>query len=468
MKNYFCYNERRIIAPVIKISVAALIAFAVIFCAGCAVSRDKSSETSAPAQTSAETTPITGQVAIKPYVETDTGGTVTAEETTAGVTAPETDTETQPPDEIKLPKGSLSINTAPSRQREKREGGRSCSFVAVGDSIVHTGIWLEAKQYGKNTPREYCFAPLFDDIADMIKSADISFINQETLMGGAELGYSNYPTFNSPQDLGLDLVDLGFDIVNIANNHMADKGAIGLENTIDFWNAQPVTLIGGYKNYDDYKNIRTVTRGGVTIALLSYTFSTNGIPLPKNTELYVPYIDYAKITAQVAAAKKLGDLVFVSVHWGVENSFTPSSEQTALAQYMADLGVDVILGHHPHVVQTITWLRGKNGNDTLCIYSLSNILSLMASPINMVGGVMTFSINEGDDGWFIADPMFVPTVFFYAKNFYGQHIYLMKDYSDALAAKMGTQNYGYTASLDKLRGYVTNNIDAAFLPEYIK
>lgn len=461
--------------------LSALLAAITLF-AGCAEINSETPYTPTERETSAETSPISYPARISPYIEhvapysaesaepETTEAENRPEETTAPPAPETTQAETEKTEDkpINLPSGTREVKTEPSRKHAKKSGGRSYSFVAVGDNVVHTGIWLEAKQRAQGREdREYYFAPVFSEIADIISGADIAFINQETLMGGDELGNSNYPRFNGPQDIGRDLVDLGFDIVSIANNHMADKGEKGLLGTIDFWESQPVVMIGGYRNYEDYKKVRTIERDGVTIALLSYTYSTNGLSLPKNSELYVPYIDYAEITAQVEAAKKVSDLVFMSIHWGEENMFTPTSGQVALAQYMADIGVDVIIGHHPHVVQPITWLTGKNGNDTLCIYSLGNIVSLMAAPYNMVGGVMTFDITEGTDGWFIENPIFVPTVFFYATNYYSQKIYLMRDFTDDLASRMGTKNYGYTTNLAQLRGYVTKTIDPAFLPEYM-
>ena len=465
----------------------------IAFVAGCADTRPFEAETTAPRETAAETTPISYPARIVPYIEPhsparggeteagdshqsgDSEGEEFAKAQPSGAEAPlvEETTAAEPDggriEAPVLPQGSREILTEPSRQRARKQGGRSYSFVAVGDNVVHTGIWLEAKQRAAaREDREYWFAPVFDNIADMIRDADIAFINQETLLAGDELGFSNYPRFNGPQDIGRDIVELGFDIVNIANNHMVDKGEVGLRGAIEFWESQPVVMIGGYKNYEDYKKIRTIERDGVSIALLSYTFSTNGLSLPKNSELYIPYIDYAEIKTQIEEAKKLADLVFVSVHWGEENIFTPTSGQVSIAQYMADLGADVIIGHHPHVVQPITWLRGKGGNDTLCIYSLGNIVSLMAAPYNMVGGVMTFDITEAEDGWFVENPVFVPTVFFYATNFFSQKIYLMRDFTEELAVRMGTKNYGYTATLAQLRGYVTKTIHPAFLPDYMK
>lgn len=479
--------------PVLSLLLATL----ALFVAGCADVQPPELEPPVVHETAAETTPISYPARIMPYIEPlepshaktqaepgdypdtsiteqnpDEPGQSSAgqPQSEAAQTQPETEPAQQNEPQIVLPQGSRDVKTEPSRSREKKEGGRSYSFAAVGDNVVHTGIWLEARHRAQTMEikdRQYYFAPVFEYIADMIADADIAFINQETLMGGDELGNSNYPRFNGPQDIGRDLVDLGFDIVSIANNHMADKGEVGLRGTIDFWESQPVVMIGGYRNYEDYKKIRTIERDGVKIALLSYTYSTNGLSLPKNTELYIPYIDYAEIKTQVEAAKKIADLVFMSIHWGEENMFTPTSGQVGLAQYMADLGVDVIIGHHPHVVQPITWLTGKNGNDTLCIYSLGNIVSLMAAPYNMVGGVMTFDIVEGQDGWFVDNPVLVPTVFFYATNFYSQKIYLMRDFTEDLASRMGTKNYGYTATLAQLRGYVTKTIDPAFLPEYM-
>lgn len=470
--------------------ILVLLAAALALAAGCADAHSEGSDTTAVLETAAETTPISYPARISPYIEpVEPDSYETAAETQPEVTPAQNDdaqtqaeveeirtetkqtqveTENTEQKPITLPQGSREVKTEPSRKHTRKEGGRSYSFVAVGDNVVHTGIWLEAKQRAQGREgREYWFAPVFDEIADMIRDADIAFINQETLMGGDELGNSNYPRFNGPQDIGRDLVDLGFDIVNIANNHMVDKGEVGLRGTIDFWESQPVVMIGGYRNYEDYKKIRTIERDGLKIALLSYTYSTNGLSLPQNSEFYIPYIDYAEIAAQVGAAKKVADLVFMSIHWGEENMFAPTAHQVSLAQYMADLGVDVIIGHHPHVVQPITWLTGKDGGDTLCIYSLGNIVSLMVAPYNMVGGVMTFDITEGEDGWFIDNPVFVPTVFFYATNYFSQKIYLMRDFTEELASRMGTKNYGFSTNLSQLRGYVTNTIHPAFLPEYM-
>ncbi|NLK40190.1 MAG: CapA family protein [Clostridiales bacterium] len=353
------------------------------------------------------------------------------------------------------------------------------SFLAAGDNLIHDGIFHDAKRRATANSYEYNFAPIYEDVADLIKNADIAFINQETPMGGAELGYSGYPNFNSPQDLGRTLVDIGFDIINIANNHMLDKWEIGLANTIKFWESQPVLLLGGYKDKEDYDNIRVLEYDGVKIAFISYTYSkkdlgTNGMLLPANSPYVIPYADDADIIRRLGLAKETGaDLIFASMHWGIENDFKPSSEQRRLARLLADNGVDVIIGHHPHVLQPIEWLDRPDGERTLVIYSLGNLLSMMSNGINMLGGFATFDIVQyGFDKPYIDNVSFIPTICHFDQSFRNCKIYLLEDYSESLGPLHGTYNYntyynrvlyGYF-TLDRAKKWLTDTIASAYLP----
>ncbi len=339
------------------------------------------------------------------------------------------------------------------------------SFVAAGDNVIHPGIYMDAADRAASTDKAYDFKPMYREIAERIAAADIAFINQETLMAGESYGYSGYPLFNSPQQLGEDLEELGFDIVNIANNHMLDKRADGLASTIQFWKSRNVTMIGGYETADDYDRIRIIEREGIKIALLSYTYGTNSLTLPASSPMAIPYLNDEDIIRQTALAREKADLVFVSVHWGEENLFTTVREQEHYAQLMADCGVDVIIGHHPHVIQKIDWLDGEKGNRTLCIYSLGNLLSMMAKGYNMLGGLMTFDIVRENGDYSIENPVFLPTVFHYDQRFRETCVYYLEDYTEELASQHGVQRYGNTLSLSALKQYLTQYIDAAFLPE---
>ncbi len=347
---------------------------------------------------------------------------------------------------------------------------RVVSFIGVGDNVIHPNIYIEAGRRAVEGGRAYDFRPMYSDIAEAISSADIAFINQETLMCGEGFELSGYPRFNSPQELGHDLVDLGFDVVNIANNHMADKGSAGLKSTIDFLSSLPITLIGGYLDDADYDNVRVIERNDIKIAFLAYTFSSNGIRLYPTEEIttlpILPYLNEENIHRQCEIAKSVADAVVVSVHWGDENKFAVNSEQKKFAALFAECGVDVIVGHHPHVLQPIVWLDRPDGKRTLCIYSLGNIISTMENSFNMVGGIIGFDIVRRGGEIFIENVELVPTVFHYGKNFLGTHIYRLNDYTEALAESHGTQNYTTAEPLERLRNYVTENIDSEFLASY--
>lgn len=343
------------------------------------------------------------------------------------------------------------------------------SFAAIGDNLVHPCIYIDAKNRAVAGGRAYNFKPPYADILPIIQAADYAFINQETPMAGAQFGYSGYPYFNSPQDLGYDLVEMGFDIIGLANNHMLDQGAAGYQGTIDFVKTLDVTTIGAYENVDDYNDIRILEKDGFTIALLAYTYGTNFITLPASSTLYVPYISDEEITRQVGEAQAKADAVIVSIHWGVDNADVPDAEQKRLAQLMADLGVNVILGHHSHTVQPIVELTGKGGNQTLCIYSLGNIISGMAEPKNMLGGVFGFELVKTNGVVTYETVSFTPTVYHFGPSYYNGHIYLLEDYTAELHATHGTwHTYGNYSTLNDMYSILWRAIDNQYLPEAVQ
>lgn len=341
------------------------------------------------------------------------------------------------------------------------------SFAGCGDNIIYAGNTRDAKSLAVEGGREYNFKPMFEHISEKISSADIAFINQETLMAGEGYANSYYPCFNSPQDLGYDLVEVGFDVVNIANNHMLDKGADGLSRTIRFWKERDCLMIGGYENAEDFDTVRILEKNGIKIAFLSYAEHTNGISKPASSELVIPKIVEADIVRQIENARAQADFVMVSVHWGDEGAFRPNEAQKKTAQLIADCGADVIIGHHPHVIQPVEYLTGKDGNSTLCVYSLGNLAAEQAYDYNMVGGIIEFDIVSVDDGKpYLENVTFNPTVFHFPSNFYGNTVYLMSDYTPELAKIHGVRGYyGHTLTYDGLVNYVVNTISEDFLPK---
>lgn len=344
------------------------------------------------------------------------------------------------------------------------------SFVGCGDSIIYKGNIQDAKALRIEGGREYNFKPIYSEVAETVKNADISFINQETVMCGDGYELSYYPNFNSPQDLGYDLTELGFDVINIANNHMLDKGSDGLSKTIEFWKGMDTLMIGGYENEADFNTNRIIEKNRIKIAFLSYTYDTNGYRVPKNSEIKIPYIEDEDIKRQAESARNEADFVAVSVHWGEEGHMTPSAEQKRVAQLMADSGVDVIIGHHPHVIQPVEWLTGINGNKTLCVYSLGNFAAEQAYDYNMVGGMIKFDFVKTDGQKpYIENVIFNPTVFHYNSNFRGNKVYFMQNYTPELAAKHGVRGYYKNPlSYEKLLSYAKTTISPEFLPDELQ
>ena len=300
-----------------------------------------------------------------------------------------------------------------------------------------------------------------------MSSADIAFINQETLMCGEGYAFSYYPYFNSPQDLGHDLVEVGFDVINMANNHMLDKGAKGLSATMDFYDTlEGVTVIGGYRDRADYENIRVVETNGIRVAFLSYAMWMNGNVLDAGSPIVIPYPDMEAVPDEVAKAKEIADFVIVSVHWGDESTFTPNAEQRTFAALLAECGVDAIIGHHSHVIQPVEWIKREDGGRTLCVYSLGNFVAEQAYDYNMLGGMISFNMVLTDGTPTIEDVQFIPTVYYYNISFYKNQVIYLKDFTDALAKSHGLPYYGRTLSLETLKRYLANTISDEFLTEY--
>lgn len=374
----------------------------------------------------------------------------------------------------------LIIDSATSETENENPVISTASFIGAGDNIIYYGNVRDAASLAYSGGRQYNFKPMYEEVSDLISSADIAYINQETVMCGDGWELSYYPMFNSPQDLGYDLVELGFDIVNIANNHMLDKGADGLNATIDFWKSLPVTMIGGNSNKEEYDDIEIIEKSGIRIALLSYCEMTNGLTVGKNAETWIPYlnsndpfgtsneIDTSDIKKHCESVKDKCDFIIASVHWGDEGSFKPNEKQKKYAEAMADAGVDVIIGTHPHVLQPIEWITGEKGNKTLCVYSLGNFMAEQDRDYNMVGGLISFDIVKTNSSHAVCENVkFIPTVFDFQTNFYNNKIYLMENYTDLMAENHGIAAYGRYTTLDTLRGYVTDTVPAEFLPEYL-
>jgi len=275
---------------------------------------------------------------------------------------------------------------------EPKEENYSFSLVAVGDALIHNGIYNSA-YVGNNN---YDFKKMFTHIKPIIQQYDLAFYNQETSIGGKDIGVSTYPNFNSPDEIGLDLIDAGFNLINLATNHTIDRGAKAATYSANFWkNQKDVYAVGNYASQEDRDEVIIKEKNGISYSMLGYTYGTNGIAIPAGKDYLVNVYNYEKAKADIERVRDKVDILIVSMHWGVEYTHTPTAEQKKQAKDLADLGVDIIIGHHPHVIQPIEFI-----GDTLVIYSLGNFISGQNTEAQRTGMMAALTVNKkvkGDD-----------------------------------------------------------------------
>lgn len=371
--------------------------------------------------------------------------------------------------EPEAPPPVSSLPTEPEPEPEPQPVVETVRFSATGDNLIHSKIYQQAAARAVGDAAysfDYCYANLVPFYSDF----DVNWINQETLCTD-ELAPSTYPCFSTPGDCARALYRAGFRVFSLSNNHTYDKGASGIAATLRFWASMPADVVttGLWRGEADYGTIPLHTVNGVTIAYLSYTEHTNGIPRSSAMEANVLYTSQTDvIEQQVRQAAQLADFVVVGVHWGVEDSHTITGAQRTLAQQLADWGADVIVGTHPHVLQNAGWLTAEDGRRVFAAYSLGNFLSTQSKKDQLIGAVLTLRLQKttSPDGTVqleVLDPQLHPTVTHYGAGKSDVRAYLYRDYTPALAAAHGVRANDSDFSYDYIRAVAQQYIDPAFL-----
>lgn len=258
----------------------------------------------------------------------------------------------------------------------------SISLIMAGDNLINDKLYNAAKK----DDGSYDFKSMYSYIKDIVKNYDLAYYNQETILGGSEIGVSSYPAFNSPYEVGDATIDTGFNLVSLATNHTLDRGEKAIINSLNYWNNKSNVLTSGsYLSNDDRNKVNIKEVNNITYTMLNYTYGTNGIKVPEGKEYLVniwpctgnnpdndtKYQEYKKVVKKdILRVRDKVDLLIVAMHFGVEYTHVPTNYQIDMAEFLSSLGVDIIIGTHPHVIMPITYI-----NDTLVIYSLGNFLS---------------------------------------------------------------------------------------------
>ncbi|OLS38569.1 CapA family protein [Bacillus sp. MRMR6] len=307
------------------------------------------------------------------------------------------------------------VHTIREQETINRNITEKITIGAIGDILIHDTVYKDAF-----SGSQYNFNPIFEKVKSILETPDILTANQESMLGGVEIGVSSYPMFNSPHEVADALVNTGVDIVSLANNHTLDKGERGILSATDYLNSIGLPHVGSFLNEEDRKKLRILKKNGINLAFLSYTYGTNGIPIPNGKDFLVNLINRDQMKEEIHRAKQEADVVVMSIHWGNEYQRIPTSEQKELANFLANEGVDIIFGSHPHVLQPMEWIETADGRKSFVIYSLGNFISGQIWDYKDIGGMATVEITkqitESGKKIELSNPIFYPT-FVSSKNF---------------------------------------------------
>lgn len=317
----------------------------------------------------------------------------------------------------------------------------TATVVAVGDNLYHSYII----NYGKRDGEKWNYDDIYSEVKEKVTQADLAFVDEETIFTTDHENVSSYPSFATPVEAGDALVNTGFDVIEMASNHTDDFGDELIEDTINFWKTEhpEVTVIGVNETQEAVDEITVVEVNDIRIAVFDYTYGSNtDITRNGSKPWMINFFDKDRITRQIAEAKEISDCIIFVAHWGNEDEPAPSEYEKQWARYLNELGVDVIIGGHPHVLQPYETLTNSEGKETLVFYSLGNFVSTQMELNELLEGMGEFTIEKsvtgrGETTVKITNANVEPMVMHYNLNENVFKVYFLKDYTDELASKHG-------------------------------
>lgn len=333
------------------------------------------------------------------------------------------------------------------------------NLVATGDILCHNTQYFDAYDSSTGT---YDFNYVFDDVVKYIEPADIAISSLETSFAGSDVGYSNYPRFNSPDSLITAIKNIGVDVISTAGNHCLDYGFSGLSRTIDVLDSNGLSHLGTYKSQEEQSKILYKDIDGVKIAFLNYTYGTNGIPVPSGKDFCVNLIDKDLMSYQINLAKdENADVIIACMHWGTEYSTVQNSEQEELADFLFKSGVDIIIGNHPHVAEPMekrsVTLEDGTVKDCFVIYALGNFTADQNYANTRSSVILNLDLTFEDDVLNINSATYTP-IYIYENPNVRYHKFKLIDMEDAISKYESSKDTSIGQSLYNTLKSELNNI----------
>lgn len=340
------------------------------------------------------------------------------------------------------------------------------SLVMVGDDLLHVSVSNSGRQSDGSYNYDHMFRPIRKDV----KKADIAIINQEALLAGTQYGISSYPKFNGRFEVGDAIAKAGFNVVLHATNHSLDKGAGGVRTCLERWRKShpEVKVTGMYDSQKAQDQITYYKKDGICVAILNYTYGTNGIGMPSDMPYAVNLLSKERVKKDVKKAKKKADFIVVCPHWGTEYQTSVSAMQKEWSDYFLKLGVDLVIGSHPHVIGPVEWKKDKQGHKMLVYYSLGNYINSTvnrgrSAATQFCGGMAKVTLQRQEDGEVtIAEAGFVPLITHWPAD--GKlTTYKLSDYSEKLYGQSRVKQCDSTFTLKEIKKYFKEIVDEKFL-----
>ena len=308
---------------------------------------------------------------------------------------------------------------------------RSATICFVGDLMCHSTQF----NYAKVNVDSFDFTGVYREVKSYLSEPDLTIGNLETVIAGEKKGYSGYPYFNAPDDFVYALKDAGFDLLVTANNHSLDQGWDGVKRTIEVLNENKIHRTGTYLSQEDRDSIRIFQINSIKIAILAYSENTNGNPIPKGKNFVINLIDEDLIQKDINKANdKNVDLVLVHLHYGPEYNREPSESQKEISQKIIEMGADVIIGGHPHVIQPTEYFKtnSKRLDSGFVAYSMGNFISNQRWRYSDAGLILNIKIDKNifTDSVYIKEVNYIPTWVFKGETGNGREYIILPEQND--------------------------------------